>query len=81
MAMPSAEKPMIIEEEEEKGAKSTKKVVYPVLFPVDKNNEVCEPRGHLPDKSLTFLRSIWHDEKAIEPISDFKWQKILTDNR
>jgi|LauGreDrversion4_2_1035121.scaffolds.fasta_scaffold1190414_1 hypothetical protein len=66
MAMPSAEKPHLQDDEEEKGAKSSsKKIVYPVLYPVDKLNEFCEPRGHLPDKSLTFLRSIWHDEKCI----------------
>ena len=75
------EKAVTNDEEEKKDGKSTKKVIYPVLYPVDKTNEYIEPRAHLPEKSLNFIRSIWHDERAIEPIGDFKWQKILTDNR
>jgi hypothetical protein len=43
--------------------------VHPVLFPVNKleKDGYCEPRGSadMPDKSLSFLRSIWHDEKLI----------------
>jgi hypothetical protein len=75
------EKAVTNDDEEKKDGKSTKKVIYPVLYPVDKTNEYIEPRAHMPEKSLNFIRSIWHDERAIEPIGDFKWQKILTDNR
>jgi hypothetical protein len=51
-----------------------------ILYPIDKSDTYCEPRDTIPTKSLSLLRGIWHDEKQIEPISEFKWEKVLEDN-